>query len=344
MWFSKPKNVPFSVDNILTLTLPKSFTSVGTVRENMQRTIYQFREHQTTDWGAYPQYPVILQVVVFNPDAPSSDQVQSLADSFSLLAANLVIAERSAERSTVEWTESGGTKVGSVGYKKNLTEEPAWVVTATGNGFAVDFYAWKKKYSEKQAKALVEQAVGSIQLKNLKQHWADIADQPRRAKEAREAKLARINAMLEAAGWPAAEPAGKVIEHEGFVYAASADRAAFGVGLKLGEIKSNGHRTFEPRAESLLSREEEEQLPSVWYSPEDREWQILDRESRWTPTKELLAFLRNRFVEEDTVYFYAMRGFAFEYADIGDFEVTVFAERAKRLREMFQAGKVARLR
>lgn len=65
----------------------------------------------------------------------------------------------------------------------------------------------------------------------------------------------------------------------------------------------------------LLTREEEKQLPRVWYFPENGEWQVNNHDHNWNP---------------------------FEFIEIGDFQITVFAERAKRLRQLFEAGKVAR--
>lgn len=339
MPFWKAKSKSFSLDNILTLTLPESFQYESRFRQNMDRAIYRFIEHKKHDWGGYEQWPVILQVTIFNPDLDSGKREPIRDEAFALLANDLLVKDRRQ----IPWKEDTGIlQLGPVTYKKNLTDESSWVATAMGDGFSLEFYAWQSKYSAKQARAFVEQTLQSVRLQNLKQYWADVADQPRRAREAREAKLTRMKEMIAAAGWPSLEPAGKVIEHEGFVYAASADRAVFGIGLKLGELKSSAASTM--RVDILLTADDKKQLPTVWFFPEEGTWQVSNHDNNWTPTKELLAHLQSQFTDKSTVYFYAMRGIPFEYVEIGDFQVGGFAEQAKRLRQLFEAGKVARLR
>lgn len=333
---AKPQLVPVSGDRILTLMLPASFSSAGLVRQDMRRAIYRFTEHQTTDWGGYAQYPVVLHVTVFNPAIVQAHREQASTSAFEFFASDLAITDRAR----IPWTEpNGAVKVAPVTYKKNLTEEPAWVVSTVRSGFVIDFYAWRKKYSADRARALVEQAAASVKLANLEEHWRDVADQPRRAREAREAKLARMLDMLKAAGWPAPAPAGEVREHRGFLYAVSKDRSSFGVAYKLGELE----RPSRSRVDFVLPVPEQERLPDVWYYPEEGEWQVADNSSPWKPTDELLAHLRASADRGDTVYFYAVRGFSWEYTDIGDFELVRFAEGARRLAELFTTGHVARV-
>jgi hypothetical protein len=340
-WFSRSKIVSVSAGGILTLELPNTFVSEGSIRENTERSIYRFIQHKENDWGGYPHYPVLLYVTVFNPAFPRAEHRQILAESFALLATDLSIDDPSK----LAWTNGPSSRLASVKYKKNLTEKEAWVVTAATETFAVDFYAWKSKYSAAHAKALVNRVVDSIKLSSLEQHWRDIEDQPRRAKEAREKKLAQIEGMLAAAGWPAASPPGQIIKHDGFLYATSADRAVFGIALKLGELKTTRPDGDTVRVEAVLAPEDQKQLPSVWYFPEHGDWQILDRESPWKPGDELLAHLRAGFHDpQHTLYFFAMRGFYFEYTEVGDFQLKDFAEQAKQLENLFQQGKLVRLR
>jgi len=324
---------------ILTLTLPESFQYESRFRQNMDRAIYRFEQHKKYDWGGYPQWPVVLQVTIFNPDLDANKREPIRDESYAFLADHLLVKDRRQ----IPWKEDTGIlKLGRVAYKRNLTDEPAWVAIATGDGFSLEFYAWQSKYSVKQVKAFVEQTLQSIRLQNLKPYWADVADQPRRAKEAREVKLTRIKEMFAAAGWPSLEPAGKIVEHEGFIYTASPNREVFGMGFKLGELKFEARSKM--RVDFLLTRQQENELPRIWYFPEDGKWQVNNHDNTWIPTKELQAYLSSQFIDKSAVYFYAMHGIPFEYTEIGEFEVTVFAERAKHLRQLFEAGKLARPR
>ena len=216
------KAARIDLSGLASIELPRGFQLVGMVdagdapsdytlktkvapRLARDRSAATFRleQDQSHDWGGYLRDPVLLTITLYNPALPAPD-----ADTVRPVRVHRYYSPVKDQIIAADSPRWGSEREGELRWRWLEMEDsghPRWVVVLTdpAQRLRLDLFAWKKKYSLDEARALLRGAAASLQTTAaLAQHFELVASSEQRVAALTEQRLTEHERALTELGLP----------------------------------------------------------------------------------------------------------------------------------------------
>jgi hypothetical protein len=180
----------------------KTTVAPASARDRSAAT-FRLEQDQSHDWGGYLRDPVLLTITLYNPALPAPD-----ADTVRPVRVHRYyspIKEQNIAADSPRWRSE---REGSLRWRwleMRDSGDARWVVVLTdpARRLRLDLFAWKKKYSLDEARALLRAGAASLQpTAALARHFEQTANVEQRVAAMTEQRLAEYERLLAGLGLP----------------------------------------------------------------------------------------------------------------------------------------------